>query len=293
MATTTTNKTTHYELSQYTANDKTSYLVNYNSDMSVIDSGIYNAQAKADTNGNAIGDLSNLTTDVKSSLVSALNEVDSHTDENTTHIGNLSNLATYENSDLVRAINEVDSNTNTNTGNIGNLTDLETTIKSNLVGAINEVNTDTPIGAIMPYAGTSAPSKYLICDGSAVSRTTYEALYSIIGTRYGNGDGSTTFNLPNLKGRTIVGRDLLQSDFHEIGATGGEKVHLLTVNEIPSHNHDINIPKMLYSDVSSGSVLGGESIVGQTTHQTGNTGGGQAHNNMQPYIVLNYIIRYK
>lgn len=142
MATTTTNKTTHYELSQYTANDKTSYLVNYNSDMDAIDSGIYDAQAKANTNETSIGTLSNLTTDVKSTLVGAINEVDSHVDENTTHIGNLSNLSTYENSDLVRAINEVDSNTNTNTGNIGNLPDLETTIKSNLVGATNEVRSD-------------------------------------------------------------------------------------------------------------------------------------------------------
>ena len=137
-----TNKTTHYNLSQYVGSDKPTYLVDYNTDMSNIDTGIYNAQGKADTNESAIGTLSNLTTTVKTDLVSAINEVDSNADTNTSNIGNLSNLTTTANSNLVVAINEVDAEADANTSAIGTLANLETTNKSNLVGAINEVNTN-------------------------------------------------------------------------------------------------------------------------------------------------------
>ena len=132
-----TNKTTHYELSQYTGSDKPTYLVDYNTDMSNIDTGIYNAQSKADTNETAIGTLSNLDTSVKTDLVSAINEVEGRTD----YIGNLSNLTTEANTNLVSAINEVDAHADTNNQNIGTMVNLETTVKTSLVGAINEINT--------------------------------------------------------------------------------------------------------------------------------------------------------
>lgn len=116
-----TNKTTHYELSQYSANDKPTYLVDYNADMLKIDTGIYNSQSKADTNAASIGPLSNLTTEVKSDLVGAINEVDGHVDTNT---GNISANA------LAIA---------SNTSHIGDITDLKTTDKSSLVGATNDI----------------------------------------------------------------------------------------------------------------------------------------------------------
>lgn len=131
-----TNKTTHYNLSQYTGTDKPTYLVDYNTDMSNIDSGIYNAQSKADTNETAIGNLSNLDTTDKTSIVDAINEVKGETNG----IGNLSNLNTEAQNNLVSAINEVDSHADTNNQNIGTMVNLETTNKSSLVGAINEVN---------------------------------------------------------------------------------------------------------------------------------------------------------
>src|SRR5688572_13958247 len=62
-------------------------------------------------------------------------------------------------------------------------------------------------GIAVPYAGSSAPTDWLLCDGSAVSRTTYANLFAVIGTTYGSGDGSTTFNLPDLRGRTVAGKD--------------------------------------------------------------------------------------
>ena len=70
-----------------------------------------------------------------------------------------------------------------------------------------------------------------------VSRTTFADLFSVILTTYGTGDGSTTFNLPNIKGKVIVGYNASETEFDTIGETSGEKAHTLTVNEIPSHNH--------------------------------------------------------
>lgn len=117
-----TNKTTHYDLSQYTANDKPTYLVDYNSDMSAIDTGIYNAQTTADTNTNAIGTLSNLNTTEKTNLVGAINEVNTQVGTNTGNIGTLQ------------------TGVAANTGNIGTMANLDTTDKTSLVNAVNEVN---------------------------------------------------------------------------------------------------------------------------------------------------------
>lgn len=110
-----TNKTTNYELSQYIGTDKPTYLSDYNSDMNKIDLGIHEAQEKA----NEIGSLNNLTTDSKTNIVSAINEIDSHTDtnslninSNTNHIGDLNNLNTSNKVNLVNAINETNNTLN-------------------------------------------------------------------------------------------------------------------------------------------------------------------------------------
>lgn len=81
----------------------------------------------------------------------------------------------------------------------------------------------SPSGSIMAFGSTTPPSGWLLCDGTAVSRTTYAALFAVIGTTYGAGDGSTTFNLPNLKGRAIVGYNSADTDFDTLGETGGAK----------------------------------------------------------------------
>lgn len=117
-----TNKTTHYNLNQYVASDKPTYLVDYNGDMSAIDSAIYSAKSEADTNTSSIGTLSSLTTTVKTDLVSAINEVDSD-------LGTLSETVSGHTTDIA-----------TNTSAIGTLANLTTTNKTSLVGAVNEVN---------------------------------------------------------------------------------------------------------------------------------------------------------
>lgn len=147
-------------------------------------------------------------------------------------------------------------------------------------------NIQVPFGAIIEWPGSAAPAGWHLCDGTAISRTGNPRLFALFGTTYGVGDGSTTFNLPNLKGRIPVGRDSGQTEFDTLGETGGAKTHTLTVPEIPSHTHSVldgNSPTLL-------SAAGASYGVQYSASTTGATGGGGAHNNLQPYLVLNYII---
>jgi microcystin-dependent protein len=159
-------------------------------------------------------------------------------------------------------------------------------------------NYNTLIGSIYMYAGSTAPTGYLICDGQAVSRSTYSDLFSVIGTTYGSGDGSTTFNIPNLKGKVIVGVDSNDSDFDTLGETGGEKTHTLTIDEMPKHDHkanEDNANDQFAYHSSTISAYGSTVATGYGLYRgnnTAKTGGDQPHNIMQPYMVLNYIIRY-
>lgn len=91
------------------------------------------------------------------------------------------------------------------------------------------------IGKIIEFAGSTVPAGYLICDGSAVSRTTYASLYSVIGDSFGDGDGETTFNVPNLMDKVVVG----VSSGHSFASSGGENNHVLDDTEIPAHLHSV------------------------------------------------------
>ncbi len=161
---------------------------------------------------------------------------------------------------------------------------------------VNGVPLDTiPIGTILPYSDTAIPSGYMICDGRAISRTLYSDLFDIIGTKYGEGDGSTTFNIPDLKGKVPVGYDSGDSSFDTIGETGGEKTHTLTVDEIPAHKHQINTNNDDWNNSSGGGKFGttydGNSGWANNNWYTENAGGGQAHNNLQPYVTITYMIK--
>lgn len=107
------------------------------------------------------------------------------------------------------------------------------------------VSGTVPVGGVIPFAGTSAPTGFLACDGSAISRTTYAALFAVIGTSHGQGDGSTTFNLPDYRGRFLRGVDGGQGRDPNAGtrtamATGGntgDNVGSLQADEFKSHFH--------------------------------------------------------
>ena len=94
------------------------------------------------------------------------------------------------------------------------------------------VNRLIPTGTVQMFAGAAAPAGWLVCDGSNVSRTTFAALFAVIGITYGPGNGTTTFTLPNLRGRVPVGQDPTDATFDALGETGGAKTHTLTAAEI-------------------------------------------------------------
>jgi len=163
-------------------------------------------------------------------------------------------------------------------------------------------NSLVPSGALMPYAGASAPTGFLLCHGQAVSRTTYSDLFSAISTTYGSGDGSSTFTLPDLRGRVVAGQDDMGGasanrltdqtgglNGDTLGDTGGSETHTLTTAQMPAHTHTVAAQQQVGGDSTN---RGGSGQLGAAaTITSSSTGGGGAHNNVQPTIILNYIIK--
>lgn len=161
-----------------------------------------------------------------------------------------------------------------------------------IISSGGSITGDTlPIGSITAYGKETAPANWLICDGSAVSRTSYADLFAVIGTKYGEGDGSTTFNLPNLKGRVPVGLDGGDTDFNVIGKIGGEKTHILTADEMPKHSHRGTFLKD--TNITTAYNVGYRVSPSSETPTDFNDsrGNNQPHNNLQPYEVSNFIIK--
>lgn len=159
-----------------------------------------------------------------------------------------------------------------------------------------------PPGMVLPYCGTSLPTGYLTCDGSAVSRTTYATLFSKISTTWGVGDGSTTFNLPNFLGRGLIG-DGTGSGLtaRTVADTGGTETHTLVESEMPGHTHSVldgSSNPIAANDTGSdvnAEYRTGFNIVSVATGDTfsaTSTGGDGAHNNMHPFAVIKWCIKY-
>lgn len=164
-------------------------------------------------------------------------------------------------------------------------------------------------GTIVPHGSTTVPTGFLYCDGSAVSRTTYANLFSVISTTYGAGDGASTFNLPDLQNNVPLGR----SGTKALGSTGGAESqtpsgtvanHTLTVSQIPSHTHTHpghqQEQGIRHRDGTDRIPQRGDQGGASGTFTFGSTGGGGAHNHgwtgssmsiLQPYLALNYIIK--
>jgi microcystin-dependent protein len=156
-----------------------------------------------------------------------------------------------------------------------------------------------PVGSILSYGGDTAPEGWLIGDGSAVSRLTYRDLFSVYGTKYGAGDGSTTFNLPDLRRRVMVGAGGSGTATlgNAVGNIGGAETHTLTVDEMPGHDHDLTTyargtASHTHAEATDPNGTSSDAIPGTNTTAIQSTGGGQAHNNIQPSLVVNYIIKY-
>jgi microcystin-dependent protein len=180
-----------------------------------------------------------------------------------------------------------------------------------------------PPGLIMAFAGTSAPPGYVMCDGSSYSTTTFAALFNVIGTTYGSGVG--TFAVPDLRGKVVVGAISAFSPSFPLGTTGGEYTHQLSLTELASHTHSVTSPNHTHSATDSGhthtvtnafnqtiqglqtggatyflpaqistgvgnaNITVGASSAGITT--TNSNGSNTPHNNIQPYLSLNYVIK--
>lgn len=198
-----------------------------------------------------------------------------------------------------------------------------------VAGRLNSIDAFTPIGTLLPFAGSSAPSGWLLADGSAVSRSTYAALFAVCGTTYGAGNGTTTFNVPNLQNRVPVG----SGGSYSRGGTGGASTVTLTTGQIPSHDHgsvgdhghsisgtanavgdhshsytnasstrnDINaaagstVNNGSFGDSTGGGGGHSHSLSGSIGSGGGHThssvGSGGSHENMPPFVAMPYIIR--
>lgn len=183
-------------------------------------------------------------------------------------------------------------------------------------------------GTVLAFSGSTAPDGWLLCHGQAVSRETYSHLFAAIGTTYGAGDGTTTFNLPDIRGRAIAGLDNMGGsaagrltsagglNANTLGAAGGSQTHTLTEAQMPAHSHtgstaeagahthsvssvmnggvtNLQVQNSTGGSASNSSSTKTTSSAGAHTHtvSVSNTGGGQAHPNVQPTIALNYIIK--
>jgi microcystin-dependent protein len=159
----------------------------------------------------------------------------------------------------------------------------------------------SPTGTVVDYAGSTAPTGWLLCYGQAVSRTTYADLFAVIGTTYGAGDGSTTFNVPDLRGRVTAGKDDMGGtgasrltsgsaaalDGTTLGQSGGDEEHTLTIAEMPAHTHEY-----YYNVAAADGVARTRPLSSGDPYNTSSTGGDGAHNNVQPTLVLNKIIKH-
>lgn len=162
--------------------------------------------------------------------------------------------------------------------------------------ALVTANDGLPVGSYVEGAWTTAPAGYLLADGAAVSRTTYANLFAVVGTTYGAGNGSTTFNLPDARGRVLV-QQSSDTEFDVLGEKYGAKTHTLTIAEMPSHSHSMpnviswpinaNAPEHIANNWGANSW---PQVVGVSG--TYATGGGGAHNNVQPSMVAKRAIKY-
>ena len=216
----------------------------------------------------------------------------------------LSDLITYLTSNLAITSAMITDGT-IQSGDIGNAQVTAAKLAADVI--------TVPAGITMPFAGTVAPAGYIFCFGQDVSRTTYPALFTAIQETYGAGDSVNTFGLPDLRGRVVAGQDNMGGtsaerltnqtgglDGDTLGATGGAETHTLSIAQMPTHNHTGTVTLRANFEAGTGPSnltplgTGDARFDGRASKpplDIDNTGGGGAHNNVQPTFILNYVIK--
>ena len=160
--------------------------------------------------------------------------------------------------------------------------------------------TTPTMAEIRGFGGNFAPRSWALCNGQLLSINQNQALFSLLGTTFG-GDGRTTFALPDLRGRTPIGPGTGPGlTTRKLGQRSGEEIHYLTLNEMPSHKHNVNQgydntvdthdPNNAYPGNVGQPVYGTSSNGNMAQATVGMTGGSQYHSNQQPYLTINWII---
>lgn len=163
------------------------------------------------------------------------------------------------------------------------------------------------VGQISLFAGNYAPQGYAFCNGALLNINNYQPLYSLIGTAYG-GDGVNTFGLPDMQGRIPVGPGIATGGGQinwQVGQKAGAEQVALSEAQIPSHNHPLQatseqatvtnpLGNLMAADAGGAADFsfstGGTAVKPFLPQAVSNTGAGQAHDNVAPFMVLNYII---
>lgn len=174
----------------------------------------------------------------------------------------------------------------------------QTSISNTLIDDLRSLARSTNLpGVVLDYAGTTAPVGYLLAYGQAISRTTYADLYNVIGTTYGVGDGSTTFNLPDLRGRVVAGKDDMGGssanrlttplDGDVLGGTNGNELHTHLAYVEIAGGTSIPSGRVAFNGIYYGSGAGGKNAATVTVNPTG-----PDSSSVQPTFILNKIIAY-
>lgn len=171
-----------------------------------------------------------------------------------------------------------------------------------------------PTGTVLPFAGSAVPSNWLLCNGQAVSRATYSALFAVVGTTFGAGDGVSTFNVPNIDSRAVIGT----GTGYALGATGGSSTRTLSLANMPAHSHtgttntdgahshtqrlgtvdDKNFTSNSGQNPPSDGPIASQTYTIDSTGSdhshsftTSSAGSGTAFSIMNPYVVMLFIIK--
>lgn len=201
-----------------------------------------------------------------------------------------------------------------------------TAVDANDLVTLGTVRDAMPIGVVVDFCGSTPPNGWMLCYGQAISRTAYPECFAALGVKFGSGDGSTTFNLPDFRGRASFGVDNMGGASANrvtiagsgigsfVGAVGGLEQIALQISQMPSHNHggtvtpggnhqhtQLTIPVgnagpgsgVVQSPGNSGTptLSGSTNFSGDHSHGINAEGGGQSHNNMPPTLVMNKIVK--